>query len=111
MGAIDPAEREETDSAGVQVVSPAGVARAVRGERVFLHLDFDILDPEVLPAGVPAPGGLSFDELHARLTELVGAPQLIGVEMTAFQAPADRRKRDGVTARVAEVVAPLMSAP
>jgi len=107
---LDPAEREETDSAGVQVVSPAGVARALRGERVFLHLDFDILDPEVLPAGVPAPGGLSFDDLHALLTELAGEAQLIGAEMTAFEAPADRRERDCLTARIAEVVAPLIPA-
>ena len=43
---LDPAEREELDRAGVSVVAPARVAEAVRGERVFLHLDLDILDPE-----------------------------------------------------------------
>ena len=107
MGAIDPAEREETDSAGVQVVSPAGVARALRGERVFLHLDFDILDPEVLPAGVPAPGGLSFDDLHALLTEPAGEAQLLGVRADGLEAPA---KRDRLTERIAEVVAPLTPA-
>jgi len=54
---LAPAERREVDSAGVQVVPPASVARAVRGERMFLHLDFDILDPEVLSAGCPRRAG------------------------------------------------------
>lgn len=84
---LDAAEREELARAGVRVVPPREVADAVRGERVFLHLDFDVLDPSVVPAGVPAPGGLSADELRDVLAELVGAAELIGVELTALEAP------------------------
>ena len=60
---LDPAEREALDRAGVRRVAPQEVAGAVRGERVFLHLDLDILDPDVMAAAVPAPGGLRVDEL------------------------------------------------
>ncbi len=70
-------------------------------------LAFDILDPEVLPAGVPAHGGLSFDDLHALLTEPAGEAQLLGVRDDAFEAPANRGERDRLTERIAEVVAPL----
>jgi arginase len=107
---LDPAEREEIERAGVSVVAPAGVAEAVRGERVFLHLDFDILDPEVMPAGVPAPGGLSAGELRDLLSGLAGAAELVGVELTAFEAPEDPAERDRMAALLAGVVAPLLPA-
>jgi arginase len=107
---LDPAERDEIDRAGVAVVPPAGVAAAVRGDRVFLHLDFDILDPAVMPAGVPAPHGLSAEALRAVLAELAGAAELIGVELTAFEAPQDPRERDRLAALLADVVEPVLPA-
>ena len=107
---LDPAEREEIDRAGVAIVPPARVAAAVRGERAFLHLDLDILDPTVMAAGVPAPNGLSAAALHAVLAELVGAAELVGVELTAFEAPEDPRERDRMAALIADVVDPLLRA-
>ena len=98
---LDPAERDELARAGVAVVPPEGVADAVRGRRVFLHLDFDILDPSVMPAGVPAPGGLSADQLRALLAELAGAAEPIGVELTALESPEH-------AALLADVVAPVL---
>jgi arginase len=107
---LDDAEREELDRAGVAVVPPAGVADAVRGERVFLHLDLDILDPEVMAAAVPAPGGLAAEALGAVLAELAEAAELVGVELTAFEAPADEHERERLAALIAGVVAPVVRA-
>jgi arginase len=107
---LDPAEREAIDRAGVSVVPPERVAEAVHGERAFLHLDFDILDPTVMAAGVPAPGGLSVDELRALLAGLAGAAELIGVELTAFEAPDDPGECERLAARIAEVVEPVLPA-
>ena len=105
---LDPAEREEIDRAGVRVVAPGEVAEAVRGERVFLHLDLDILDPSVMPAGVPAPGGLSAEQLRALLADLAGAAELIGVEITAFEAPEDPAERARLARLLAGVVEPVV---
>ena len=105
---LDPAEREELERAGVRTVAPADVAEAVRGERVFLHLDLDILDPSVMAAGVPAPGGLSMDELRVLLERLAGAADLIGVEITAFEAPDDRGERERLAALIARAAEPLL---
>jgi arginase family enzyme len=102
---LDPAERAELDAAGVRIVPPGAVAAAVRGQRVFLHLDLDILDPSVMAAAVPAPGGLSADALRALLTDLAGAAELIGVEITAFEAPSDASE---LTALIASVVEPVV---
>jgi arginase len=105
---LDPAERAELDAAGVRIVPPGAVAEAVRGQRVFLHLDLDILDPSVMAAGVPAPGGLSADELRALLEELTAAAELVGVEITAFEAPDDPGECERLAARIAGAVEPLL---
>ncbi len=105
---LDPAERDELDRAGVRIVPPARVADAVRGERVFLHLDLDILDPDVMPAGVPAPDGLSAGELRGLLADLAGAAELIGVELTAFEAPEDAAERERLARLLAGVVEPVL---
>jgi arginase family enzyme len=107
---LDPAERDELDAAGVRIVPPAGVAAAVRDERVFLHLDLDILDPEVMAAGVPAPNGLTAQALGALLAELAGASELVGAELTAFEAPADPGERARLAELIAASVAPLTHA-
>jgi arginase family enzyme len=54
---------------------------------VFVHLDLDVLDPSVLPAQFPVPGGLSFDELRGVLASL---EDVVGIEVTAFEAPEGR---------------------
>jgi arginase family enzyme len=84
---LDAAERELLDAAGVRRFAPEAVADAVRGERVFLHLDLDILDPGVMAAAVPAPGGLTVDALAALLRDLAAATTVTGLEVTAFDDP------------------------
>jgi arginase family enzyme len=106
---LDAAERELLERSGVRVVPPAAVAGEVRGERVFLHLDFDILDPEVMPAAFPGPNGLTADALAALLAELTGAAELVGAELAAFEAPADPAGRERIADLLAEVVQPLLT--
>jgi arginase len=105
---LDPAEREELAAAGVRIVAPGAVADAVRGKRAFLHLDLDILDPSVMAAGVPAPGGLSLEDLRTLLADLTAAAELAGVEITAFEAPDDPGECERLTARIAGAVEPLL---
>ena len=76
----------------------------------FRPIRLDILDPGVMAAGVPAPGGLSADELRALLAELAAAAELIGVELTAFEAPEDARERDRLAALIAGAVEPVLPA-
>ena len=104
---LDAAEREELGRATVSIVPPAGVAAAVRDERAFLHLDLDILDPDVMAAGVPAANGLSADALRAVLAE---AAELIGVELTAFEAPDDPGECERLAAQLAGIVEPILPA-
>lgn len=88
---LDEGERRELAAAGVTMVPPAAVAGEVRGERVFLHLDLDVLDADVMPFAYPAPHGLSAEGLHSVLAELASAADLVGVEVTSVAAQGARR--------------------
>ena len=101
---LDPAEREALDRAGVRRMRPDAVAGTVRGRRVFLHLDLDILDPSVMAAGVPAPGGLTLDELAQVLRDLGAAATVIGLEVTAFDDPEPER----LAGPLAEAIRPVL---
>ena len=63
------------------------------GEDVYVHLDLDVLDPSVMPAQFPADGGLSDGGLRTLLGEVAGVAQVVGVEITAFEAPEDEAER------------------
>jgi arginase len=82
----------DLDPAEVDLLAEHGVRRDLPAEGpVFIHLDLDVLDPTVMPAAFPAPGGLSWDELDALLAELAGRCEILGVEVTcAPPGHADR---------------------
>jgi arginase len=67
---------------------PGLLADALRGRPVFVHLDLDILDPGIIPSPFPAPGGLSDAGLRTLLTEVAGACDLVGCEITGFHDPS-----------------------
>jgi arginase len=77
---LDPGERVEVEQAGVRT----GVPEA---GPVYVHLDMDVLDPSVLEAQFPVPGGMSADELRDALAGLVGDGRLVGIEVTALERP------------------------
>jgi arginase len=105
---LDAGERVEVERAGVGNAEPEQVADLLSGESVYVHLDLDVLDPEVFPAQFPAPGGLSSEGLRDLLGEVAESARVVGVEITAFEAPEDERERDRLAAMVESVVEPLL---
>ena len=112
-GAFDPArvvlgdardlehgERLELERAGVALVAPGDMAAAVRGERVFLHIDLDVLDPSEMPFSFPAAHGLSLDALRSALAAVASATELVGVQVTSI-AP-------GAAGRLADALEPVL---
>jgi arginase len=77
---LDPGERVEVERAGVQSGLPD------KGP-VYVHLDVDALDPDVMPVQFPVPGGLQAGEVQDVLTALVAGGRLVGLEVTAFEYP------------------------
>ena len=76
---------------------PAGTARAAL-ERLarndvdgfWIHVDADVLDPDLLPAvDSPTPGGLGLGELTELVTPLVRHPGALGLELTIYDPALD----------------------
>lgn len=86
---LDPGERAEVEAAGVGWEVPGDGP-------VYVHLDLDALDPEVMPAQFPVPGGLTEEEVRALLESL--RPRLVGLEVTALEHP----EHAGLAARLVE---------
>ncbi|MFD5323395.1 arginase family protein [Streptomyces sp. NPDC127092] len=56
----------------------------------WVHLDADVLDPEVMPAvDSPDPGGLMPDEVTALLRPLVRSPRCVGLNVTIYDPDLD----------------------
>ena len=55
---LDAGEQVEVVRAGVGKAQPSEVAALLEGFEVYVHLDLDVLDPEVLPSQFAVPGGL-----------------------------------------------------
>ncbi|WP_134665523.1 MULTISPECIES: arginase family protein [unclassified Amycolatopsis] len=90
----DPAE-EEAIAGGLAVRSDdvAGALNAAGVDRVYLHVDLDILDPGEFPGvNYPEPGGLTIAELVEAIDglsgmEVVGAgiTECVGMEVAALE--------------------------
>ena len=62
----------------------------------WIHLDVDVLDPEVMPAvDSPTPGGLDIDELVTTLGSLLASPRSVGLDVTVFDPDLDSRRHIG----------------
>jgi arginase family enzyme len=105
---LDEGERTLLEQAGVRNVRPSQLADMLDGEDVYVHLDLDVLDPTVLPSQFPADGGLSDGGLRTLLGEVAGVAKLLGVEITAFEAPEDDAEARGMAEIIAAIVQPLM---
>jgi arginase family enzyme len=105
---LDPGERVLVETAGVPVARPAEVADALRGARVYVHLDLDVLDPSILPSQFPVDHGLSDTGLRTLLGEVSRDADVVGLEVTAFEAPEDPEERARRTDLVAGIVKALL---
>lgn len=75
---LDPGEEREVEAAGLSAEVPEGVP-------LYVHLDTDVLDPSVMAAQFPVPGGWDEARLHAQLAELAAGCRIVGVEVTALE--------------------------
>ncbi|HLU56004.1 MAG TPA: arginase family protein [Pseudonocardia sp.] len=82
---------EEMRAAGC--AAAAGRALAAMGpgvERIWVHLDADVLDPSVMPAvDSPDPGGLEPGELVETLVPLLSDPRVAGLDLAIYDPDLD----------------------
>jgi arginase len=113
---LDPGERELLEGSAATVIGSSvvetlvAVQNALDGAPVYVHVDLDVLDPEVFPAQFPAPGGLPPERLYDLLEAVSEECELVGLEVTAFEAPEDRGERQEAAALALHVLEPLLDA-
>jgi arginase len=105
---IDSLEGGLLDESSVQVVAPRQLRPSLRQtlrsisehvDRVYVHLDLDVLDSGVAAANKFAvPGGLTIDDIEFALSQIAGIFRIAGVSLTAYDPSVDG---DGAAAKSA----------
>ena len=90
---IDPAERRLLDEHGVTVIAPEEstperVAGLVDGREVWIHVDWDVLEPGYIPAAYRVGQGLLPHQVAAIFAALEPG-QVRGVELAEFETGDD----------------------
>jgi arginase len=90
-GALDLPD-EAARAMGYAAAAEAALVRLTSPELAgfWVHLDADVLDPEVMPAvDSPEPGGPGWVELEELLAPLLRHPQALGLELTIYDPTLD----------------------
>jgi arginase len=110
---LDEGERKLVDASGATVIGPqvetlVYLQNALDGAPVYVHLDVDVLDPSIMPAQFPSPGGVTEERLQDLLEAVADSSEVVGVEITAFEVPDDGAERERLVELVAGAVEPLL---
>jgi arginase len=98
---------QDIKAAGAKAaLEPSLAALSQRTAGVYLHIDLDVLDPEVLKANMYAsPGGLTLDELQDAIETIVGRLTLEAAGLAAYDPAADEEnKGPAVASRLIDAV-------
>jgi len=111
---FDPPERDLIDMSGLTVIAGRDaldeLPAALGADPVYVHLDLDILEEGEIPVLFPSKGGLEIAELRQLLARVAEHREIIGFEVTNFQAPIDEFERMLGATAVKRVVEPLLDA-
>ncbi len=115
---LDPPERQAIEADGIVTLSAEDLVTGSermhwamrhlsdREGLIYVHVDLDILDPEVAPAaGLPARGGITGAQLGAGLAELMAYPKVGALALVSYSPDRDP---DGATRR--EVMTAILGA-
>lgn len=108
---IDNSERALLDASGVRIIPPAqvtpeNVLRVINDSPVWIHIDWDVLEPGYLPADYSVPDGLLPAQIRA-LFEAIPIKQIKGIELAEFNASLEAESNTQAIAVILDVVAPI----
>ncbi len=108
---IDPKEQVLLDEAGVRIIPPEEataprVAEAVNGAQVWVHIDWDVLEPGYVPADYKVPDGLLPNQIRSIL-ESIPASDILGIELAEFTTTADESTNNAAVDSIMDMVAPV----
>ena len=98
-GERDLLEASRATIIGASLETLVFMRNALDGAPTYVHLDLDVLDPELYPAQFPAANGLTEEKLFDLLDAVADACEVVGVEVTSITGDAELPAR---------VLAPLL---
>jgi arginase len=111
---VRPAKAAFAESAGVRAADPGALIDAIAAAGapsdpvVYVHIDLDVLDPEIFASvGAPSPGGLRPDQLLALVTAVAERFGVVGLGITEYEPsrPEDEELLGPLVAALVEACA------
>ncbi|MGI5430800.1 arginase family protein [Streptomyces sp. CA-179760] len=109
---LDPGERDFVERRGMRhigvehLTQPGpllALVRATGAEAIYVHIDLDVLDPQIFPAvGTPEPGGLGVEDLLAAVRALTNEFTLAGIALTEYERTEDTGQEEAVLRRIVD---------
>jgi agmatinase len=90
----------EIEERGAEAVVADAIAEALDGpDHVYLSVDIDVLDPGLAPGtGTPEPGGMLTRELLRAVRQIVGAVDLVAMDIVEVSPPYDHAETTAMAA-------------
>ena len=109
---IDVAEGELLREFGVRIIPPTDATpemllATIDGANVWIHIDWDVLEPGFVPADYDVPGGL----LPAQLRQILAAipsTRVLGLEVAEFHSSSDEAGSADPIATILDTLSPLL---
>lgn len=108
---IDAAEAELLRDAGILIIppsqaTPTTVLHAIGDSPVWIHVDWDVMEPGYVPADYEVPDGLVPEQLR-EIFSAIPRSQLRGIELAEFQPPLHEASSQAAISLILDIVAPL----
>lgn len=109
---IDPEEDALLRKAGVRILppeeaTPAAVRKAVGDAPIWIHIDWDVMEPGHIPADYSVPHGFLPSQLRAIFAALP-ATRLAGLEFAEFHAPMADADAKAPLDQILQILEPLL---
>lgn len=108
---VDPTEQELLQQHGVGTLTPAQttaetILAAIGDAPVWIHIDWDVLEPNYVPAAYAIEKGLLPETIKAIL-QAIPAKQIIGIKLAEFEASENQTQDEAALAIIGDVISPI----
>ncbi|MDH7793026.1 arginase family protein [Ochrobactrum sp. AN78] len=108
---IDPDEMETLNRNNVTVIRPEAanaqsLLTAIGAGPVWVHIDWDVMEPGLIPAAYAIENGLLAPQLRDALAAIPSS-QIAAIELAEFELPEHQQSADRALDLILEITAPL----
>lgn len=108
---IDDKEAEIITGSGVRIISPAQVSseritQEIGNAKVWVHIDWDVMEPGFLPVDYTVPAGLLPSQIHEILSS-IPKESFLGIELAELNASEDEDVNEKAISLILEMTFPF----